>query len=96
MNAIDPSNLLAQILNKKQKLTADDLQAFRTNSAAASQLSYLSFRMDIELIDAIRSLDEAGGKLVRKTNWLTGVILAFTVALFFVGIVQIVVMVRHP
>ena len=93
-------NALTEVFRKHQKLTADDLQTLRINTAAANQLSsrsdYFVFRMEVELIDAIRSLDETSAKLVTKTNWLTGVILAFTVALFFIGIVQIVIMVRHP
>jgi hypothetical protein len=89
---------VTQILNKQAKLLAADLDILRKNTLGAQSLSsksdYFMFRTEIELIDAIRSLDETSAKLVTKTNWLTGVILAFTIALFFIGMV--VIMVRHP
>lgn len=74
---------ITQVLVKRQKLTGDDLQIFRNNTAAVNLMSgksdYLVFRMEVELIDAIRSLDEASAKLITKTNALTFAILGLTV-----------------
>ena len=72
-----------QVLAKEQKLTGDDLQILRNNTGAVSHISaksdYFVFRMEIELIDAIRALDEASAKLITKTNALTAAILGLTV-----------------
>ena len=93
-------NALIEILKKEQKLTADDLHTLRKNTGGANQLSsktdYFMFRIEVELIDAIRSLDETSSRLVTKTNLLTAVILGLTIVLVLIGILQIVIMMRHP
>ena len=91
---------IKKVFEKREKVTAPDLQVLRENSELLEghdrKADFYLFRMQVELIDVIRGLHETSAKLVSKTNLLTGVILAFTVALFFIGIVQIVIMVRHP
>ena len=90
--------LVRQVLAKEEKLTGDDLQILRHNTAGAAAMSgksdYFVFRMEIELIDAIRSLDEASAKLITTTNRLTAVILAVTVVGVLLAVVQIVLAVR--
>lgn len=70
-------------LSKKQKLGSADLQILRENADLLEghdkPTDFYRFRTDIELIDAIRSLDETSTKLITTTNRLTGVILALTV-----------------
>jgi hypothetical protein len=84
MSTIDSQAILVrQVLAKEKKLTGDDLQIFRHNTGGvpllSSNIDYFHFRMEIELIDAIRSLDEASAKLITKTNALTLAILGLTV-----------------
>jgi hypothetical protein len=84
MSTMDSQALLVrQVLAKEQKLTGDDLQILRHNTGGVPLLTgksdYFVFRMEIELIDAIRSLDEASAKLITKTNALTLAILGLTV-----------------
>ena len=66
---------ITRVLEKQEKLTAAQLQILRANTGGVSLLSrtldYFSFRMGIELIDTIRSLDETSTKLVEQTNKLT-------------------------
>jgi len=75
---------IQQALSKKQKFTATDLQILRENAELLEghdkKNDYYLFRMQIEFIDAIRSLDESSARLVKITNWLTFVILGLTVA----------------
>jgi hypothetical protein len=89
---------IKQVLGKERKLTGADLQILRTNTAAVSHITgksdYFVFRMEIELIDAIRSLDESSAELIKKTNWLTGVILALTGVGILLAAVQIVIAAR--
>ncbi len=70
-------------LSKKQKLASADLQILRENAdlleGRDKPTDFYRFRTDIELIDAIRSLDETSTKLITTTNRLTGAILALTV-----------------
>lgn len=74
---------IQQALSKKQKFSAPDLQILRENAELLEghgpNNNYYLFRMQIEFIDAIRSLDEVSAKLITTTNRLTGVILALTV-----------------
>jgi len=74
---------IQQALSKKQKFTATDLQILRENAELLEghdkKNDYYLFRMQIEFIDAIRSLDETSTKLITTTNRLTGAILALTV-----------------
>jgi len=74
---------IQQALSRKQKFTATDLQILRENAELLEghdkKNDYYLFRMQIEMIDAIRSLDEASARLITTTNRLTGVILALTV-----------------
>ena len=71
-------------LSKKQKLGSADLQILRENAELLEghdkPNAYYLFRMQIEFIDAVRSLDESSARLVKITNWLTFVILGLTVA----------------
>jgi len=71
-------------LSKKQKLRSADLQILRENAELLEghdkKNDYYLFRMQIEFIDAVRSLDESSARLVKITNWLTFVILGLTVA----------------
>lgn len=84
---------LRTILEKHKKLTASDLQTFRENTAGVAQMSgksdYFVFRMEVELIDAIRSLDEASANLIEKTNSLTTRILVLTYAVVALTVIQI-------
>jgi hypothetical protein len=90
--------LVRQVLAKEQKLTADDLQTLRHNTAGVALMSsksdYFVFRMEIELIDAIRSLDEASAKLVTKTNALTLAILGLTIVGVVLAGVQVWIAIR--
>ncbi|SRR6266576_2644139 len=74
---------IQQVLSRNQKLTAADLQILREGSdlfeGRDKPTDFYRFRTDIELIDAIRSLDETSTKLITTTNRLTGAILALTV-----------------
>jgi hypothetical protein len=74
---------VTQVLSKELKLSASDLQILRKNTAGVPLLTgksdYFVFRMEVELIDAIRALDEASAKLITKTNALTVAILGLTV-----------------
>jgi hypothetical protein len=83
----EKSASIQQVFEGKQKFTAANLQVLRENADLLEghdkKTDYYRFRMEIELIDAIRSLDEVSAKLITTTNRLTGVILALTV----VGIV---------
>ncbi len=99
MSTMDISGeAIRQVLRKEQKLTADDLQILRKNTAGVAVMSgrsdYLVFRMEVELIDAIRALDEASAKLITTTNRLTAVILAVTVVGVVLAVIQIVLAVR--
>ena len=90
--------LVRQVLAKEQKLTGNDLQILRNNTAGVTLLSgksdYFIFRMEVELIDAIRSLDEASAKLITTTNRLTTVILAVTVVGVLLAGIQIALAIR--
>ena len=91
--------IIADILGKQQKLTATDLQRLRSSGAGVSLLSsksdYFVFRMEIELIDAIRALDETSTKLIKQTNLLTAVILGLTVVGVVTAVIQVFVALRH-
>ena len=84
MNTVEEqAAAVRRVLSKEQKFTGPDLQILRNNTAAVSHMSgksdYFVFRMEVELIDAIRALDEASAKLITKTNALTFAILGLTV-----------------
>jgi hypothetical protein len=89
---------LTQVLEKQQKLTASDLQILRNNTAGVpllSSMDYFAFRMEIELIDAIRTLDETSAKLIDKTNKLTTAILVLTIVGVILAGLQIFLAVHH-
>jgi hypothetical protein len=77
----DWRNEVVLILEKQKKLSKDDLQALRERTIVAPWLSgkkdAFSWRMDIELIDAIRSLDETSSFLAT-----VGIVVAIVGALF--------------
>lgn len=95
----EQANAVMQVFSTGQKLTGRELQILRENAQLLeghdAKTDYYLFRMQIELIDAIRALDETSAKLVTKTNWLTLVILGLTGVLVIIGVLQIVIMVRH-
>ena len=94
----DSTTEIKGVLSKEQKLTGPDLQVLRRNTRAAASMSsktdYFVFRMDIELIDAIRALDETSTQLITKTNRLTSAILGLTVAGVLLALVQLVVLLK--
>jgi len=94
------SAAIQQAMSGKQKFTAAELQILRQNADLLEghdkKNDYYFFRMQIELIDAIRALDEASAKLVTKTNLLTGVILVLTVVGVVLGGVQVWLAFRSP
>lgn len=91
MPLADQTKAVREVLEKNQPLAEIDLQVLRENTAAASGLSskadYFSFRMEIELIDAIRKLNETSTRLARVGIWVTcvGVGLAFLQVLLVAG-----------
>ena len=84
---------IQQALGRKTKLAAADLQILRENAELLEghdrKNDYYLFRMQIELIDAIRALDETSSKLVEKTNRLTTIILALTIAAVLLAGIQV-------
>ena len=74
---------IQEVFKSTQKFTAARLQVLRENADLLEghdkKTDYYRFRMEIELIDAIRSLDEASAKLITKTNALTFAILGLTI-----------------
>jgi hypothetical protein len=90
---------LKETLSRTVKFTAEDLQKLRMGSPAAGYMTgrtgdAFMVRMEVELIDAIRVLDETSTELINKTNKLTTVILVLTgvgiaVAIIGVGIAAI-------
>lgn len=98
-NLDDKVAAIRSVFSKNQKLTGPDIQVFRENAEAFNHISSRKaddVRIQVELIDAIRSLDEASGKLITKTNWLTGVILALTVVGVGLGVIQVWIALRGP
>lgn len=91
----EQSAAIKQVLGKEQKLTASDLQTLRQNTGAAQSMSsksdYFVFRMEIELIDAIRALDDTSAKLIERTNSLTRAILWLTVAAVALATIEILI-----
>jgi hypothetical protein len=80
----DQTAAVRGVLEKEQKLTAADLQVLRENTRAVQHLSGRSdyayvFRMEVELIDAIRALDETSAELIQQTNRLTSRIFVLTI-----------------
>ena len=87
MSGSEKRDAVKAVIDKFQKLTAEDLRTLREctdimPSMTGRQADWLVMRMEIELIDAIRSLDDSSTRLVTTTNRLTAVILALT----FVGV----------
>jgi hypothetical protein len=77
---------VADVLKKHTKLTKEDIQLLRERAGefpVVGGMNWLTARMELELIDAITSLDESTAKLTRIGVWLTA-------AGVFVGVVQIV------
>jgi len=97
--AEEQRNAITEVLVKQQKLTATDLQMLRNSGAGVSLLSgksdYFVFRMEVELIDAIRALDETSAELIEKTNKLTTAILILTVVGVILAVIQIFLAVHH-
>ena len=91
--------VVKEVLEKERKLTGEDLQRLRENTVGAATMSgradYFVFRMDIELIDAIRSLNETSTRLVTKTNNLTLAILGLTFAAVILAAIQVWIAVRR-
>jgi hypothetical protein len=93
----EKNDAILQVLHRepKQKFTAADLQILRANADLLEghdkKTDYFQFRMEIELIDAIRSLDEVSAKLIEKTNSLTKAILWLTVATVGLAAIQILI-----
>jgi hypothetical protein len=78
---------LAAVLAKNKKLTKADLQRFRENAGGAEWMGKpFSFRMEVEHIDAIRSLDETSSRLAK-----VGIAVAIVAAAL--GVLQIVLVV---
>jgi hypothetical protein len=78
----DKRNELTELLSRNEKLTKADIQAFRSGGIAVSHMTAkhdaVSMRMEIELIDAIRSLDETSSFLSKVGIGVTFVGAAFT------------------
>lgn len=64
------ATLMAELFRKKKKLTPDDLQLLRDNYEGWGMLSSRSdpfmFRMQVELIDALGSLETAIARLLKR------------------------------
>lgn len=82
-----------KILEKQERLTGADLDVLRHNTIGAighsSKSDAFMFRMEIELMDAIRALDETSTELINKTNKLTTVIMVLTGVGIFIAAVGI-------
>ena len=95
MTIDDERNTVTEVLKKKQKLSAEDLHTLRNNTGGvgliSSKTDYFMFRIEVELIDAIRALDETSTELINKTNKLTTVILVLTGVGIFIAAVGVLI-----
>jgi hypothetical protein len=87
---------LKEALAKAGKFTAEDLQKLRMGSPAAGYMTgrtgdAFMVRMEVELIDAIRVLDETSTRLVTTTNRLTTVILVLTGVGIFIAAIGVLI-----
>ena len=90
---------LQKAFQAKDAFTAEDLDILRKNCGDIPYLSsrgdWVTFRMDVELIDAIRKLDETSTNLVSTTNRLTAVMLAVTIVGVIATIVGVAIALYH-
>ena len=75
---------LKELFATKRKFTDADLQLLREEAAQVNHMTgkqdaWFTTRMEVELIDTIRALDQTSSKLITTTNRLTTVILGVTI-----------------
>lgn len=96
---IDPKIRMHKILTKEGEITDEEITELRKLIAPAfpggSTTSDLPhFRMNLELIAAIRSFDRASADLITTTNKLTKRILILTYVVVGLGLISVIPVVR--
>jgi hypothetical protein len=101
MDKAQDERQLRDIFGSPAAFTDDDIAVLRAKhtgiiALTGSQQTYVMARLEVELIDAVRHLNETSTRLINTTNSLTGWILALTAvgvaltgAAVFVGVVQL-------
>ena len=94
----DPDNRMLKIIKQEAEITDENLSELRrllsqlpsgTQSFFAGPNSNVAaFRMNIELIAAIRSFDQASANLITTTNKLTNRILILTYVVVGLGLIS--------
>lgn len=101
---IDSDGRMLEIIKKDAEITDKDLSELRgllsqlTSAAqsffAGSYSNVAAFRMNVELIAAIRSFDKASANLITTTNTLTRRIVCLTYVVIGLGIISAIPSVR--
>lgn len=94
----DPDKRMLEIIKQNAEITDENLSELRsllsqlTSAAqsifAGSYSNVAAFRMNIELMAAIRTFDKASANLIRTTNKLTKRILILTYVVVGLGLVS--------
>ena len=87
-----------EILRQERSLTDGEIAELRTLSGAVdTRTTYWDvahFRMNVELLAAIRSFDKASANLITTTNKLTERILMLTCVAIGLGLISVIPVVR--